>query len=113
MFDTSFVKTVDNLLRLLGRRDTSSDTHSFDSSTFLLHLLPERELESELTLIDVESVESNSDTRFSNELLNLRDLGTDSLLVVVPSSGEFDVVSGLETGRNETSFDGSGSPEVN
>jgi len=67
-------------------------------------------LESELTLIDVESVESNSDTRFANELLNLRDLGTNSLLVVVSSSSEFNVVSCLETSRNETSFDGSGSP---
>jgi hypothetical protein len=110
VFDASFMKTIDDFLGLLGRRNTSSDTETFDSSSLLLHLLPERKLESELTLVDVESVESDSNSRFVDQLLNLVDLGTHCLFVVMSSSSEFDVVTSLENSRNESSFDGGRSP---
>jgi hypothetical protein len=106
VLDAGLVKTIDDLLRLLGRRDTSGDTETFNGGAFLLHLLPERELERKLTLVDVERVQGDSDSRLVDEFRDLVDLGTNGLLVVMSSSGEFDVVTGLETGRNESSFDG-------
>lgn len=46
MLDTGVPQTIDDLLGLLGRRDTGGDTESLDGETLLAHLLPERELES-------------------------------------------------------------------
>lgn len=46
MLDAGVAEAVDDLLGLLGRRDSSSDAESLDRESFLLHLLPKRELES-------------------------------------------------------------------
>lgn len=112
MLDAGFVEAIDDLLGFLRRRNTGSNAETFDRGTLLLHLLPKRELEGELTLVDVESVERDSDSRLVDQLLDLGNLRSDGLLVVVSSSCELDVVSRFEDSRNETSFDGGGSPEA-
>lgn len=126
MLDAGLAEAVDDLLRLLGRGDARGDAESLDREAFLLHLLPQRELErpthmhfvslefrSEyrdrdvpLALVDVERVERDADAGHLDRLLDLVDLGPERLLVVVSSTGELDVEAGLEDGRDEAGLDG-------
>lgn len=99
VLDSRRLEVANDLGSLLRRRDTGSDTETFDGKTFPPHLLPERVLEGELPLVDVQGVQSDSDTRF-DLALNLGDLGTERLGVVVGTSGQLDVVTGVEGGRD-------------
>jgi hypothetical protein len=50
---TSTTELIEDVGCVLGRRDTSGYTETFNGKTFGLHLYPERELEGELSLVDV------------------------------------------------------------
>lgn len=107
MLDAGRLEGRDDLDSLLGRRDTGGDAKSLDGKTLSPHLLPKRELEGELPLVDVEGVEGDTDSG-SDSRLDVGDLGSEGSGVVVGSSGELDVVAGVEDGRDEASSDSRG-----
>ncbi|RDB19419.1 hypothetical protein Hypma_013716 [Hypsizygus marmoreus] len=67
-------------------------------------LLPEGQLEAGLTRIDVERIRSNTDA-VRNLLLNLGDLGRKDGGIVMTTSGQVDVETGVKHGADKTSFD--------
>lgn len=58
-----------------------------------------------LSLIDVERIESDSDSRHIDVLLDLVDFCTKCLGVVVTSTGKLDMITSLENSRDETGLD--------
>lgn len=105
VLDTGLLEGGDNFSRLLRGRDTGSDTETFDRETFLAHLLPERELEGELSLVDVQSVERDTNSGLDSPL-DFSDLGSESLGVVVTTTGKFNVVAGVKSGSNKVGANG-------
>jgi hypothetical protein len=107
VLDAGRLEGGDDLDGLFRRRHTGGDAEAFDRKTLSPHLLPERELERELTLVDVERVEGDSDSGLDLGL-DLGDLGSEGLGVVVTSPGELDVEASVENGRDEAGGDGAG-----
>lgn len=105
MLDTGLLEGGDNFSRLLRGGDTGSDTETFDRETFLAHLLPERELEGELSLVDVQSVERDTNSGLDSPL-DFSDLGSEGLGVVVTTTGKFNVVAGVKSGSNKVGANG-------
>jgi len=103
--DAGLGETLDDLSGLLRRRNTSSNTKSFNGETFTAHLLPERKLEGELAGVDVKRIQGDADTR-RDVGLNLREFGTEGCGVVVAPSCQLDVVTGGENSAHETRLDG-------
>ena len=62
MLDTGLGETLNNLNGLLCRWSTGSKTKSFDGEALVTHFLPERKLESELTGVDIEGIQCDTDT---------------------------------------------------
>ena len=62
VLDTGLGETLDNLNGLLCRWSTCSNTKSFDGEVLVTHFLPERKLESELTGVDIEDIQCDTDT---------------------------------------------------
>lgn len=58
-----------------------------------------------MTLIDVQRVECDADSRLDGGL-DSGNLGSESFGVVVTTSGEFDVVAGVENGTDKAGWDG-------
>lgn len=105
VLDAGRLERGDDLDGLLGRRNSSGDTETLDGKTLSSHLLPKRELEGELTLVDVEGIEGDTDSGLDLGL-DLGDFGSEGFGVVVTSSGELDVEAGVEDGGDETGGNG-------
>ena len=105
MLDTGLGETLNDLSGLLRRWNTGSNTKSFDGKGFATHFLPERKLEGELTGVDIEGIQGDTDAS-RNAGLDLGDFGTEGCGVVVTSSGQLDVVTGGKDGAHETCPDG-------
>src|SRR5258708_11082629 len=104
MLDTGLAKRANDLGSLLSARDTCSNTEPLNRQALTLEILPERELEVELTRVDIEGVERNTNT-WRNLGLNFGDLGADGGGVVVTSSSEFNVITRAEDGRDKARLD--------
>ena len=105
--DARASEAVNDLIRLLSAGNAGGDTETFDRKSLLPHLLPQRELETELALIDVERVEGDTDT-IGDLLLDFGNFGTESLCVVVSTTSQLDVVPSIEDCADEASLDGGG-----
>ncbi len=104
MLDTGLAKRANDLGSLLSARDTCSNTEPLNRQALTLEILPERELEVELTRVDIEGVERNTNT-WRNLGLNFGDLGADGGGIVVTSSSEFNVITRAEDGRDKARLD--------
>jgi hypothetical protein len=80
--DTGLCETLDDLSGLLHRWNTKS----FDGKALVTHFSPERKLEGELTGVDVEDIQGDTDTS-RNIGLNPCDFGTECCGTVVTSPG--------------------------
>ena len=63
MLDSGLGQTLNDLYGLLRAWNTGCDTETLNRQPLLPHLLPQRELEAELSRINIESVKSDTDTR--------------------------------------------------
>lgn len=107
VLDTGLLEGGDNFGSLLRGGDTGGDTETFDRETFLAHFLPKRELEGELSLVNVQSVECDTNSGLDPPL-DFSDLGSKSLGVVVTTTGKFNVVTGVKSGSHKVGADGGG-----
>jgi hypothetical protein len=107
VLDAGSLETLDNFDSLFRGRDTSSDAETFDRKAFFPHLLPERELEGKLTRVDIQGIESDTNTS-GNEFLNFGDLGAKGSSVVVTTAGQLDMISGVENSADEARLDSRG-----
>lgn len=107
VLDTSVLETLDDLCCLLRARDTSGNTETFNRKAFATHLLPEGELEAELTRVDVQRVEGDANASW-NLALDFSNLSTESLGVIVTTSGQLDMKTSVQDRADETSLDSSG-----
>ncbi|GFZ49402.1 hypothetical protein JCM24511_07522 [Saitozyma sp. JCM 24511] len=104
VLDPGSLERGDDLGCLLRAGDTSGHAETLDGETLAAHLLPQRELEGELSLVDVERVESKADTGL-NAALDLGHLCTESLGVVVTTTGQLNVEAGVKRGGDEVGTD--------
>jgi hypothetical protein len=104
VLDPGSLERGDDLGCLLGAGDTSGHAETLDGETLAAHLLPQRELEGELSLVDVERVESKADTGL-NAALDLGDLCAESLGVVVTTTGQLNVEAGVKRGGDKVGTD--------
>jgi hypothetical protein len=97
---------LDDLCGLFCCGDTSGNTETFDGDALTLHILPEWELERKLAGVDVEGVESETDTGgdLREDFGNFR---TQSCGVVVPTTSELGVVASAKGGTDKASLDSS------
>ena len=56
VFNSGLGESLDNLSSLLRRWDTGGNTEAFNGEALATHLLPKRELEGELTRVDVQGI---------------------------------------------------------
>jgi hypothetical protein len=105
MLDTSILEPVDDLNSLLNSGNASGNAEVFNRMTLLYHLLPERNLESDLPRVDVKGVES--DTNSSRDPgLNFGHLASEGGGIITPTARKLDVISGIEYGAYESRLDG-------
>ena len=104
VLDTRAPETVNDFDSLLGARNTSGNTETLDWETLATHFLPKGKLEGELTRVNVQGVEGKANTR-SNETLDFSNLASERFGVVVSTTREFDVETGIESRTNETCLD--------
>ena len=103
MLDARITERTNGFRGFLGARNTGSNTETFDGQPLTLHLLPQGELEAELTRVDVERVERNAHSR-RNQRLYFRNFGTNGSSIVVAPTSKFNVVASAEDGTDEASL---------
>jgi hypothetical protein len=105
MLNTSILEPVDDFNSLLSSGNANGNAEVFDRKTLLHHLLPERNLESDLPRVDVKGVKS--DTNSSRDPgLNFGNLASEGGGIITPTARKLDVISGVEYGAYESTLDG-------
>ena len=105
MLDPGGAERRDDLSRLLSAGNSGGNTEALNGQALAAHLLPEWELEPELAGVDVERVESDTDTS-GNLALDLGDLRAKGSGVVVTTTSKLSMVSSIENGADEARLHG-------
>jgi hypothetical protein len=105
VLDTGVGEALDDLSGLFRRWDTGGNTEPFNRKALTTHLLPERKLEGELTRVDVQGIQCDTDTD-RNIGLDLGNFGTKGCGVVMASSSQLDMVTGGQDRAHKTRLDG-------
>jgi hypothetical protein len=96
--NASLPQTGNDLSRLLRSGDAGSNSETLDGQTLLAHLMPQRELEAELTWVDVEGDTNPSwDTR-----PDFVHLFAKCSVIVMSAASKLNMIPSIQYGADET-----------
>lgn len=107
MGDTGTSTGTDEVIGNFGGRDTGSDADPLNGETLLLPKPKDKgDLEGPLTSIEVEDIDGDTNTWILGLTDNVTDLGFEGLGRVMTTTGEFNVITGIEGGSDKGGTDG-------
>lgn len=107
VLDGGGLETLDDLDGHFRGRNTSNNVETFHRKAIFPHLLPDRELEGELTRVDIQRIESDANTS-RNEFLSFGDLGVKGSSVVVTTASQFDMIASVDNSANKARLNSRG-----